>query len=272
MKEKLGVNIARYRKESKMTQEELAKQLNISYQAVSKWENGQTLPDVEMLSRIAEIMHVSMDALAGFPHHYHSADHYEMQYRKEEYFWGVNPSGMCLKILELMPPNKPLKFLDIGCGEGKDAVFMARCGYQVSAFDISDAGIEKTKKLAEKAGVYVDVFKGDVNNFQPEEKYDIIFSSGVFQYIKPKFRSEMVHLYKECTKENGLNVFQVFVEKPFIASAPDHQKAEILWKSGEILTEYYDWLIEDFREEIFDCNSSGIPHKHADNVIFARKK
>ena len=142
--------------------------------------------------------------------------------------------------------------------------------------DVSDkflyAGIEKTKRLAEKAGVYVDVFKGDVNNFQPEETYDIIFSSGVFQYIKPKFRLEMVHLYKECTKKNGLNVFQVFVEKPFVAQPPDHQKSEILWKSGEILTEYYDWLIEDFREKIFDCNSSGIPHKHADNVIFAIKK
>ena len=45
--------------------------------------------------------------------------------------------------MKLRPPVKPLKVLDIGCGEGKDAVFLARNGYSVTAFDLSEAGIEK---------------------------------------------------------------------------------------------------------------------------------
>ena len=44
-----------------------------------------------------------------------------------------------------MPPTRPLKVLDIGCGEGKDAVFFARNGYDVTAFDLSKEGIEKGK-------------------------------------------------------------------------------------------------------------------------------
>ena len=81
---------------------------------------------------------------------------YEKVYSGDDnYYWGVNPSQMCLRIISLMPPDRRLKVLDIGCGEGKDAVFLARCGYDVSAFDITHSGVEKTKRLAEKAQVHV---------------------------------------------------------------------------------------------------------------------
>ena len=100
--------------------------------------------------------------------------YYEDDYRKEEYFWGVVPSQMCLKVLELLPPVRQLKVLDIGCGEGKDAVFFARCGYDVSAFDISEAGIEKTKRLADKAKVHVRTFCANLWDYRLDENYDIL--------------------------------------------------------------------------------------------------
>ena len=68
-----------------------------------------------------------------------------------------------------------------------------------------------------------------------------------------------------------LNVFSVFVHKPFIEKAPDAEKTAYKWISGELLTYYHDWKIEYFVEEIFDCVSSGVPHKHAVNRIIARK-
>lgn len=49
----LSKNIASYRKRLKMTQEELARKLNVSFQAVSKWETGQSMPDISLLSDIA---------------------------------------------------------------------------------------------------------------------------------------------------------------------------------------------------------------------------
>lgn len=271
MKNIVGENIARYRKEQGLTQEDIAKKLNISCQAVSKWENGYSSPDVSLFPSLASILSVSIDKIMGYSHNFDPRSYYEEEYNKEEYFWGVNPSTMCLKVLELMPPTKPLRLLDIGCGEGKDAVFFARCGYTVSAFDISDAGIEKTKRLADKANVYVDVFKANLWDFRLEKKYDILFSSGVLHYIKPELKDEIFMNYKEYTQTNGINAMHCFVDKPFIYRAPDHESHSQHWKSGQLLSLYDDWYIEGCSEYVFDCHSGGVPHKHAANRVFAKK-
>lgn len=60
----IGVNIAKFRKEKKITQEQLAAYVNVSAQAVSKWENGG-MPDCELLPKIADCLQVSVDALFG---------------------------------------------------------------------------------------------------------------------------------------------------------------------------------------------------------------
>lgn len=60
----LGENIAKYRKEAGINQEELGKAAGVSAQAVSRWECGGT-PDVELLPAIADRLHVSIDALFG---------------------------------------------------------------------------------------------------------------------------------------------------------------------------------------------------------------
>lgn len=61
----LGEKIARLRKERGMTQEDLARELNISYQAVSKWENGVSSPDISNIKLLAQFFGVSIDALFG---------------------------------------------------------------------------------------------------------------------------------------------------------------------------------------------------------------
>ena len=70
-----------------------------------------------MLPKLAAALHTTVDALLGYD------------------------------IMKILPPVKPYRLLDIGCGEGKDAVFFAKCGYAVTAFDISEQGIEKAKRL-----------------------------------------------------------------------------------------------------------------------------
>jgi tellurite methyltransferase len=271
MKDIIGSNIIHYRKERNLTQDELAKQLDITYQAVSKWENGQTTPDISLLPLLASILNVSIDRLMGYSHNYDPRSHYEEFYKKDEYFWGIQPSNMCLKVLELMPPTKPLSLLDIGCGEGKDSVFFARCGYNVSAFDISDAGIEKTKRLAEKANVFVDVFKANIWDFRLERKYDILFSSGVLHYIKPEIKEEIFLNYKSFTEIGGINALHCLVDKPFISEVPGKESHSQHWKSEQLFTLYHDWYIVECSEYVFDCNSAGIPHKHAANRMYAKK-
>ena len=56
-------NLIQLRRQYNMTQEQLANKLNISSQAVSKWETGQSLPDIIMLPKIADIFRTSIDSL-----------------------------------------------------------------------------------------------------------------------------------------------------------------------------------------------------------------
>lgn len=65
MEETLGKRIAARRKALNLTQDALAEQLGITAQAVSKWENGQSCPDITMLPRLAEIFSCTTDELLG---------------------------------------------------------------------------------------------------------------------------------------------------------------------------------------------------------------
>ena len=65
MSKKFSENFSALRKEKGLTQAEVAAKLNISAQAISKWENGESMPDVSLLSDIAELFDTSIDALFG---------------------------------------------------------------------------------------------------------------------------------------------------------------------------------------------------------------
>lgn len=121
---------------------------------------------------------------------------YDAKYAGEGFYWGRKPSTMAFKVLEMMPPDRPLKLLDIGCGEGRDAVFFARNGYQVRAFDLSMKGIEKTRKYADEVGVQVNAFQADINKFRLEEEFDVLFSTGVLHYIPRELYTSSLFLLR----------------------------------------------------------------------------
>ena len=58
--------IRKYRKEAGLTQEEMANRLGVTTPAVSKWENGNSNPDIELLAPIARLLHISLDTLLSF--------------------------------------------------------------------------------------------------------------------------------------------------------------------------------------------------------------
>lgn len=61
----LGERIAYYRKKEGLTQEVLAEKCSVSAQAVSKWENGLSAPDISLLPQLAELFGISCDELLG---------------------------------------------------------------------------------------------------------------------------------------------------------------------------------------------------------------
>lgn len=67
MKLTIGENIRSFRRKNDMTQEQLAQRLGVTYQSVSRWENGTTYPDLELLPAISELLSVTVDELIGMP-------------------------------------------------------------------------------------------------------------------------------------------------------------------------------------------------------------
>ena len=235
-------------------------------------ETGTSYPDITILPGLASALKVSIDSLLGYPSQ--SLTEYDQRYSEKGYYWGLLPNNLCLEIMRIKPPITPYKVLDIGCGEGKDAVFLAKNGYEVTAFDISEHGLSKARELADHCGVEVDFFRADIGDIRLKTDFDIIFSSGVFHYIPQEKRSNVIENLKAHTTSNGINVINVFVRKPFIPLPPDLEESELTagdWKSGELFMYYHDWLFHKNEERIFDCNSSGIPHKHCMDVMITEK-
>jgi len=62
----LSENLLSLRKMNKLTQEEVAEQIGVSRQALAKWENGETIPDIERCKQLADLYKVSLDELATY--------------------------------------------------------------------------------------------------------------------------------------------------------------------------------------------------------------
>ena len=67
MKLTIGQNIRAFRRKNDLTQEALANRLGVTYQSISRWENGTTYPDLELIPAIAETLAVTVDELLGMP-------------------------------------------------------------------------------------------------------------------------------------------------------------------------------------------------------------
>lgn len=273
MNTRIGNHISQKRKELGLTQQALAEQLEISFQAISKWETGAAAPDILLLPKLASVLNTTVDAIVGY-----SAPpqtHYEEKYRHSDFYWGIRPNHLCYEIMKLRPPIQPYRVLDIGCGEGKDAVFFAKNGYEVTAFDIAESGIQKAREFALRNQVDVCFMKSDVHDFRANTTFDIIFSSGVFHYISRDKRKEIIHHLKENTNDNAIIAANVFVSKPFIETPPDLEESERQvepWYSGELAYYFHDWYIHKSEEVVFNCHSGGIPHKHCMSILVAEKK
>ena len=272
MNNMIGKNIYALRKKQGLTQEELAELVNVSFQAVSKWENGNSLPDISALPLLANALHCNIDSLLGYAAEQRKITDYEERYKADGYYWGIRPSQMCYEVMKLCPPIEPLRLLDVACGEGKDAVFFARNGYRVTAFDAANTGLEKARQLADRMQAEVNFFQADMLDFRLDGEFDIIFCSGALHYIPPKLRREIFENYQEHTSVGGLHALNVFVRKPFVKSPSDEREFRYKWISGELFTYYADWLIASVNETVFDCMSGGIPHKHCMDTLYAIKQ
>ena len=198
---------------------------------------------------------------------------YEKYYEGEDYYWGLEPASFLDELVEITGKSATeLKVLDIGCGEGKDAVYMAERGCEVTAFDITESGIRKTKLLAAKKGVEVNAFVADINDFNIDYKFDVIYSTGTIQYLFDDCIEPFFEKIKSMINFGGYVYFNVFVDKPFLALPPDWDKEEKMWKTGELFGYLADWEVCKMNEIIFEDNSGGVKHYHCMDTVLAKRR
>lgn len=268
----IGQRICSLRKDQGYTQEQLSVLLNITPQAVSKWESGNALPDITLLPILAKLLKVSIDCLLTGGNLVQTLSPYDKEYEKEDYYWGLQHSLLAEHVVRYMRDGKGNKrLLDIGSGEGRDAIYFAQNGFLVDALEISIPGAAKIKHYSQVSGCNVEVIQADMIGYELATMYDVIYSHGSLQFLPVGQRQQHFDKYKRCTNVGGINAHLIFVEKPFVKVAPDWEKNEFFYLSGDLARYYNDWEILWCEEKIIECNSSGIPHQHAVNGIIARK-
>ncbi len=135
-----------------------------------------------------------------------------------DHFFGEEPSLLAHSALRFFrmlggSPENALA-LDLGCGEGRDTVFLAEAGFHVDARDVAPSGLEKTRILLTRRNVpagQVELTVGDVRAFDyPPNTYDLALAANVFQFLPPGEAPAHIARLQGATKSGGLCAVGVF--------------------------------------------------------------
>jgi cyclopropane fatty-acyl-phospholipid synthase-like methyltransferase len=192
-------------------------------------------------------------------------------YSAPDYYWGTEPNGFAGRALGFLADREGLRAVDLGAGEGRDAVFFAKHGLNTLAIDISPNGLGKAQRLARERGVKLRIQQGDVNSLELEGNFDLVYSIGTVQYIQPDNRTQRFEHFKKATVPGGIHAMLTFVDHPDVAPAPDWGGNEYLYSPGEVREYYEGWECLHSRGFVFDDDSGGEPHQHAVEEYVFRK-
>ena len=124
------------------------------------------------------------------------------KYKGKDYLFGVRPVDWVRDSAPFFP--KAGKALDIAMGEGRNAVFLAKQGLDVTGVDISEVGIKKAKKLAAKNGVKLNTEAVDLKKYQLKpNSYDVI----VMTYF---LQRDLFPQIKKALKKGGVAVIESY--------------------------------------------------------------
>jgi 2-polyprenyl-3-methyl-5-hydroxy-6-metoxy-1,4-benzoquinol methylase len=196
---------------------------------------------------------------------------------QEETRYSLNPNdynGINRVLIEIIMQRKKGIALDIGAGEGADAIRLARLGYKVDVIEGSAIALEKIKKYSQDEGVKINnYFLGSIDLFRPECEYDLILCNGVLHYIKNKI-SVLKKMYV-MTKTSGINVVSLFSN---YSPVPECHKIIDVYPDSEkgiVFKFYKNWKIifKNFERNKIEKHHPGFPtHSHSFIKIIAEKK
>ena len=175
------------------------------------------------------------------------------------------------EVLELVSSLAPAgKVLDIGCGEGRNAIPLSRAGFEVTAIDLSEAGIEKLNHIARREGLEIRTAVADMTTYKFEDTYDLIIAHGCLHLIPRAQWETVIERMKNHTAPNGFNVVTVFTDE--IAAPSDLADVCVgLFPDGELFRCYAGWHKRLEKSYTFhDAHPGNIEHLHAANKLVAQ--
>jgi SAM-dependent methyltransferase len=109
-------------------------------------------------------------------------------------------------LAEMIKGRKPGKALDIGIGEGRNALFLATQGWEVTGFDISDVGVKLAQEVAQKKGLKLEAFVEDADRFDyGKQRWDLVV--GMYMHAVITRNAEKI---MEALKPGGILVVEGF--------------------------------------------------------------
>lgn len=191
------LTIAELRKEKGVTQSELADYLGVSFQSVSKWENGATMPDITLLPMLSEYFQVSVDEILGLkplrdreyiPRGTDKKNYWsdKLNYLKDSRMGFWNDDYLEFLINKVWKINTPINVIDFGCGYGHLGLLLLKLlpkGSTYTGVDISDTLLEEARALFKDSGYITEFIKCDLNEFNTIEKYDIAICQALLRHL-----------------------------------------------------------------------------------------
>ncbi len=175
-----------------------------------------------------------------------ASKYWDEYYTKNNFKGGKEPSPF---LQEMLPRLHKGKTLDVGMGEGINAVYLAQKGFDVKGFDISSVAVERAGKLAVESGVTVDFKKADLDLFLFNlMEYDTV----IMTYFKPaikRYYSELVR----TLKQGGTFLVETYMidDRKEIIS-PDESYRDYHFKPNELLHQLKGMRILYYNEGFVD--------------------
>lgn len=189
------------------------------------------------------------------------------RYAGSEFAYGEEPNHYLKEQIDQLSPGKILFPAE---GEGRNAVYAAKQGWTVAAFDISAEGQKKAEQLAARHQVVLDYQLGDLASLgYKEESFDAI--ALIYAHFPAAIKSQLHQTLNTYLRKGGTLIFEAF-SKTHLDYLAKNEKVggpkdiESLFSIEEIKQDFSDYEIIELQETVIELNE-GIYHNGQGAVI-----
>ncbi|NOR76628.1 MAG: methyltransferase domain-containing protein [Draconibacterium sp.] len=159
---------------------------------------------------------------------------WDERFGHEEYAYGIKPNQYFKQELEKLTPGKILLPAE---GEGRNAVFAAKLGWQVTAFDSSFEGKKKAEKLAKKNSVSINYILNNYEEFKTNlGEFDCV--ALIFAHMQPNKRNEYHKKITALLEPAGTLILEGFSKKQINNNTGGPKNIDMLFSSNELQNDF----------------------------------